>query len=951
MWGSFMKLFYTLLVALLLSGCGGGGGDSVEGGNSGGSGGGGSGGGSTTDPLAQYINISTLYNGNKNKAEVNLTTLASFNDYLFFVAPELLPDYDDSDNSGFLNESCPEGGSVNIEKTSKENELKLTFTSCKSEGSVVTGSVTARILTTNSVGDITDAQFIFQDVQLVADFGSYTLRGVMRQASTGEVCPDTTTTYNLLLNGPESHQVLFNNFKFRRVGNAQVYCSANGIYLAGEVMDSRYGAMSYLSSEVFVLNTMIIGPEKGRLQLTGANNASAIWSVNSYQNKGSTDTFYRYDIDLNGDQEFEVSYQYLNEHFSAELLTSFEDRDGDGMQDAWELVVGLSPSDPSDALLDSDGDGFTNIDEFRYLGHPNAPLLMPAIADLQLGGSDHQFSFGEDFHVPLALGNKSFNVDATDIVLTLDLTGNAEFRQTGGCLLTKQNKQLVCRYQKLPARSIDRFSYGLLVPESELGFLSVQININVSSFAHDPNPSDNQLSFLVSRAEALPDYAIHADVTPDEPVTHFLGVIAEVAKYEFTLMNLGDYVTGSSVVMTVPPQVSIEKMTCYNNDSQSWVNCDLRTMWHLQADSLSFQMTLKGELPGNDELILSVSHPAMGTLKSLKMPIVVGQPASTIQQMIDASEDGAIVEVPAGIYIGSLDLAAKKTVLKSVSGADRTYLFASGFKFDKPSDSIKLAHGSSLANFTVSHSIIVEDEGSIVENNVFGKAEWHRWGSGIYSGHSLIVRNNITKGNFVLPDFRSSTDSIKACSSIQILNKERNPIDVVVENNLFIGPLKREPGSSEICGGAMFSSAGSIKLAFNHNTVTGVGTGISVEEYTFDSVAEVQMNNNIFSASLSALRLNWSSNDPSEISAELNNNLYWDNYSDYQGIAGILLESGKISADPRLNPNGWPEVSSPAIDAAFDLGLSIDVNGASRPIDGNSDGIAAPDIGAVEFQP
>lgn len=166
-----------------------------------------------------------------------------------------------------------------------------------------------------------------------------------------------------------------------------------------------------------------------------------------------------------------------------------------------------------------------------------------------------------------------------------------------------------------------------------------------------------------------------------------------------------------------------------------------------------------------------------------------------------------------------------------------------------------------------------------------------------------------------------------------------------------MGPLKREPGSSEICGGAVFSAMGSIKLAFNHNSISGVGLGVSVDQYSFDSVAEVQINNNIFSASLYAVRLNWSSDYSSEISAQFKNNLYWDNYTNYEGVAGVPLESGKILANPGLNQNGLPVAGSPVIDAAVDLGLTTDVNGAVRPVDGNGDGIAAADIGAVEFRP
>lgn len=40
------------------------------------------------------------------------------------------------------------------------------------------------------------------------------------------------------------------------------------------------------------------------------------------------------------------------------------DRDNDGMPDEWELKYGLNPDDPSDNILDKDGDGYTNIEEY-----------------------------------------------------------------------------------------------------------------------------------------------------------------------------------------------------------------------------------------------------------------------------------------------------------------------------------------------------------------------------------------------------------------------------------------------------------------------------------------------------------------------------------------------------------------------------------------------------------
>jgi hypothetical protein len=44
--------------------------------------------------------------------------------------------------------------------------------------------------------------------------------------------------------------------------------------------------------------------------------------------------------------------------------TPYQDSDGDGMPDDWEIAHGLNPHDPSDATTDLNGDGYTNIEEF-----------------------------------------------------------------------------------------------------------------------------------------------------------------------------------------------------------------------------------------------------------------------------------------------------------------------------------------------------------------------------------------------------------------------------------------------------------------------------------------------------------------------------------------------------------------------------------------------------------
>ncbi|MEG1586309.1 MAG: polysaccharide lyase [Bacteroidales bacterium] len=44
--------------------------------------------------------------------------------------------------------------------------------------------------------------------------------------------------------------------------------------------------------------------------------------------------------------------------------TPYVDSDNDGMPDAWEKKYGLNPNDPSDANLDMNGDGYTNIEKY-----------------------------------------------------------------------------------------------------------------------------------------------------------------------------------------------------------------------------------------------------------------------------------------------------------------------------------------------------------------------------------------------------------------------------------------------------------------------------------------------------------------------------------------------------------------------------------------------------------
>jgi len=78
-------------------------------------------------------------------------------------------------------------------------------------------------------------------------------------------------------------------------------------------------------------------------------------------------------LDLDGD-----GISNLNEYLQASDPTRWEgpDSDGDGIPDNWELNYGLNPQDPGDANADADADGISNLTEYQQGTDPtvaNAP--------------------------------------------------------------------------------------------------------------------------------------------------------------------------------------------------------------------------------------------------------------------------------------------------------------------------------------------------------------------------------------------------------------------------------------------------------------------------------------------------------------------------------------------------------------------------------------------------
>jgi hypothetical protein len=110
------------------------------------------------------------------------------------------------------------------------------------------------------------------------------------------------------------------------------------------------------------------------------------WDLDPIKKDSDGDGVYDYYEDFDNDSLINFE-EYLYEGDPHEKDADYDsasdgkelriDSDGDGMLDLWELIYGLNPFDSSDASRDRDGDGYTNIQEFRKLTDPNNLLSFP----------------------------------------------------------------------------------------------------------------------------------------------------------------------------------------------------------------------------------------------------------------------------------------------------------------------------------------------------------------------------------------------------------------------------------------------------------------------------------------------------------------------------------------------------------------------------------------------
>jgi hypothetical protein len=109
------------------------------------------------------------------------------------------------------------------------------------------------------------------------------------------------------------------------------------------------------------------------------------------------------------------------------VLTVLADSDGDGIPDTFEIANGLDKNDPTDAAIDLDGDGFSNLQEFLLGTNPRSPASSFEITDTKPNGTDVQISLN-------SVAGKNYRVERSDTSPAGPWTTVADVVGNGGTL-------------------------------------------------------------------------------------------------------------------------------------------------------------------------------------------------------------------------------------------------------------------------------------------------------------------------------------------------------------------------------------------------------------------------------------------------------------------------------------------------------------------------------------
>ena len=179
------------------------------------------------------------------------------------------------------------------------------------------------------------------------------------------------------------------------------------------------------------------------------------------------------------------------------FYTTQLDTDKDGMPDAWETKYGLNPNDPSDAAKDANGNGLSNLEEFKRDLNPldtTKPTIESAAANGNFDTVVVTFSKPLDVATAMNMANYAISpsLPITDVALKLNVVTLTTAKQTPGATpytVTVNNVKDINNWPVAPGTKVIFYSY-LLVKTGINSGLQAYWNFDGKNFADSANHFD-----------------------------------------------------------------------------------------------------------------------------------------------------------------------------------------------------------------------------------------------------------------------------------------------------------------------------------------------------------------------------------------------------------------------------------------------------------------------------
>ena len=863
-------------------------------------------------------------------------------------------------------EECASGGDRTTKGTLYSDStgvLEIQYDQCRDNYTTYHGDVSIKIL------DGSDSNYeaisYIKKLQISQDNSNVRLSGREHRQDTNNGATVEMVSDLVVVDLETNAQLKYENYKTK---SSCTNCSyADNSSYEGRIYHSEYGYLdvstpSPLNDGNSHSNNGLVGQLRF-LSASGQNFLMTYEFEEVYKQSTINHKVYSVRVQLDGDSDglfeqdlvfpFELAFQYQ--------IYDIADSDGDEMTDGWERLFGFNPTS-DDAELDTDADGYSNLEEFLYGGNPLSDSVIPLVTDLSIELSDYYDSVrgGRPQNIYVTVNNPNPVYGANDLEIVVTKSSDIEWEDYDRDGWAYLNANQVSRtLEDLGQDSRRALSIKVLGEPGEYS-----LSASVTSRTTDTNLSNNQNSLTSSFAPRETNLGLIANtyLIRGGFSNYDSAAIDYEHSFRIAVTQWGPDDSKNTVFrMSLPQHVEVLSASYHLRDYSTGactvseeIHCDLGTFFRNAASYQGhIQIDVKGISEGIGEYTATITSDSIDPdpeNNQITKEIFVGQSLKPIQDQIDAADGPIEINLAAGMYVGGLNFFNNGVVLNGNEGPEETIVRTSSpinglynaFYLGTNSTVRNIRFAGREARAYSSPAIDISGENILIENNVFE-----------HNGTNVVGidgwAQNVNIGGNI---FRNSKAESSLCHVIGVAG----PGPYRIENNLI-----HDTDCSAIAMFKTFNqpSQSSVSSIVN-NTIINNAAGI------FDSVMYESSNfiiaNNIIAKNQTGLAIGQGNtglfDDPYTLPV-ISNNLFFENQEDINLSQYLDLDYHEDGSNLYLDPLFVDEAAfnyelsseSPAIDAGSNIDAPAkDLNEVARPVDGNGDGISQVDIGVFERQ-